>query len=403
MTDKHQIKEIIENFKEELVKHRRNLHKIPEIGLKLPKTKEYIIKELNSSGIKYYETKTVDGVYGIIEGKHRGKIIAVRSDMDALPIEEKTGLSFASENGNMHACGHDGHMAVMLLTLKILNQIKDNLDGSVMFIFQPGEEGYLGAEKMLKEGLFKDIKPDVIFSSHVGSIFDELGDGEFGIGFGKVMSSLDTFALKITGKESHGAEPYKARDPFIPTAEILLGIQAIVSREIDTRENAVISFGKVSGGAAANIISQSIELLGTVRSTEENIRNYINKRIGETAYYTAKAHRAEIDYNYIYGAPVLENNKDLTEEFIEVLRENVSENEYKILNNPTMIGEDFSYFLQEIPGIYYFYGSKRLINGVYHAHHTEKFDINEENLYKVVYMNIMFILKYLSSDSRKEI
>ena len=399
MTDKHQIKEIIENFKEDLVKHRRNLHRIPEIGLKLPKTIEYIKKELDSSGIKYRETKTVDGVYGLIEGKNRGKIIAVRSDMDALPIREKTGLSFASDNGNMHACGHDGHMAVMLLTLRILNQIKDNLDGSVMFIFQPGEEGYLGAEKMLKEDLFKDIKPDVIFSSHVGSIFDELGDGEFGIGFGKVMSSLDTFSLKMTGKESHGAEPYKARDPFIATAEILLGVQSIVSREINTKESAVVSFGKIEGGTAANIIPKSIELEGTVRCTDENIRNYINNRIEEIAYHTAKAYRADIDYNYIYGAPVLENNKDLVKEFIEVLRENMPENEYKILDRPTMIGEDFSYFLKEIPGFYYFFGSKRLIDGAYHAHHTEKFDINEENLYKVVYINIMFILKYLSLDN----
>lgn len=397
MLNKEEINESIRNIKESIIKNRRMLHKIPEIGLKLPKTKKYIKDKLDEIGIKYYETKDVDGLYGLIEGKSRDKIIALRSDMDALPIIEKTGLAFAAENANMHACGHDGHMSIMLSTLEILNKVKNELNGSIMFIFQSGEEGYSGAEKMIKEGLFKEIKPDIIFSSHIGSIFNELENGKFGVGYGKVMSSLDTFKLEIIGKKSHGAEPHKSKDPFIPTAEILLGVQSIVSREINTKENAVISFGKILGGTAANIIPSSIELEGTVRSVSQDIRNYINKRIKEIAYYTAKAYELEIKYEYTYGAPVVENNEKLVTAFLEVLQENLPENEYKILESPTMIGEDFSYYLQEIPGFYYFYGSKSLVDNEYHAHHTEKFDIDEENLYKVVYINIMFILKYLSS------
>ena len=397
MLTKEDIKENIKIVRDKIIEDRRNLHKIPEIGLKLPKTKNYIKNRLDMMGLTYHETKDVDGLYGLIEGRTKDKIIALRSDMDALPISEKTGLPFASDNGNMHACGHDGHMSIMLSTLEVLNNIKEQLNGSIMFIFQSGEEGYLGAEKMLNEGLFEIIKPDIIFSLHIGSIFNELENGQIGIAYGKVMSSLDTFKLEIIGKEAHGAEPHKSKDPFIPTAEILLGVQSIISREIDTKEKSVLSFGKIQGGTASNIIPSNIILEGTVRSVSQDIRDYINKRINEVSYYIAKAYDIEVKYEYTYGAPVLENNNELVKMFIEVLKENISNEEYKILENPTMIGEDFSFYLQEVPGFYYFYGSKKLVDDEYHAHHTEKFDIDDENLYKVVYMNIMFILKYFSN------
>lgn len=396
MLNKQYINKLVNNVKKDIIFNRRELHKIPETGLILPKTKAYIKENLESMNIKYYETKNIDGIYGLLEGKNKDKIICIRVDMDALPIIEKTGLEFSSENENMHACGHDGHMSILLATLKILNEIKEELNGSIMFIFQPGEEGYLGAKKMMDEGLFGEIKPDIIFSSHIGNIFEELKNGEFGIGYGKVMSSLDRFKLKISGTESHGAEPHKAKDPFIPAAEILLAVQSIISREINTNEKAVISFGKINGGTAANIIPAVIELEGTVRAVNNDLRKYMDKRIGEIAYHISQAHRINAEYEYIYGAPVVENEDFLVNDFIKVLDENLEDKKYKILKNPTMIGEDFSYYLQEIPGFYYFFGSKKLTDNKYYAHHTEKFDIEEENLFRVVYANLMFIIKYLN-------
>ena len=228
-------------------------------------------------------------------------------------------------------------MSILLTTLKILNEVKENLDGSIMFIFQPGEEGYLGAKKMMDSGLFENIKPDIIFSSHIGNIFEELDNSEFGIGYDKVMSSLDKFKLKISGSESHGAEPHKSRDPFIPTAEILLAVQSIISREINTNEKAVISFGKINGGSAANIIPADIEIEGTVRAVNEELRKYMDKRIGEIAYYISKAHNVSIEYDYTYGAPILENTNSLVKDFIACLDENLDDKKYKVLKNPTMM------------------------------------------------------------------
>ncbi|MBP9479249.1 MAG: amidohydrolase [Sebaldella sp.] len=396
MLDKEYINKLVNNEKEKIIINRRELHEIPETGLILPKTKAYLKEKLENMNIKYYETENVDGIYGLLEGKNKNKIICIRADMDALPIKEKTGLDFSSKNENMHACGHDGHMSILLTTLKILNEVKENLDGSIMFIFQPGEEGYLGAKKMMDSGLFENIKPDIIFSSHIGNIFEELDNSEFGIGYDKVMSSLDKFKLKISGSESHGAEPHKSRDPFIPTAEILLAVQSIISREINTNEKAVISFGKINGGSAANIIPADIEIEGTVRAVNEELRKYMDKRIGEIAYYISKAHNVSIEYDYTYGAPILENTNSLVKDFIACLDENLDDKKYKVLKNPTMIGEDFSYYLEEIPGFYYFFGSKKLTDNKYYSHHTEKFDIDEDNLFKVVYINLMYIIKYLN-------
>lgn len=382
----------LEKIKENIKLNRIYLHRIPEVGLVLPKTAEYIKSVLDNMGIEYEELHGVSGIVATIIGNEEGRTIGIRGDMDALPIEEKTGLPFASTNGAMHACGHDGHMAILLEIARVLNENKDMLKGQVKLIFQPGEEGFGGAEKMIDEGILEKHPIDCIISHHIGSIFEEVENGQIAVGYGTIMSCLDKFSLTIYGKGGHGAQPHKTVDPILISSEIIQAIQSIVSREIDTSENAVISIGKIHGGTAHNIIPDSVEIEGTVRTTSEEVRLYIMKRIEEIAKGITIAMRGNYDYNYYLGYPVVRNNDEMVDRLLSSARKIFSEEEIAVLRKPTMIGEDIAYFLNRVPGVYFFLGSKKEIDGVHYPHHHCKFDIDEEVLYKGVLATVQFIL-----------
>lgn len=382
----------VKKIKENINHNRIYLHRIPEVGLVLPKTEEYIKGSLKNMGIEYEELMEISGIVATIKGGSPGKTIAIRADMDALPIEERTGLPFASMNGAMHACGHDGHMAILLSIGQVLNENRDKLKGEIKLIFQPGEEGYGGAEKMIECGILERHHIDCIISHHIGSVFDEVKNGQVAIGFGTIMSCLDKFSLTIYGKGGHGAKPHKSIDPVTMTAEIIQALQCIISREIDTTENAVISIGKIHGGIAHNIIPDKVELEGTVRTTSEEVRKYISERIEQIVKGITLAMKGEYKYNYHFGYPVVTNNEELTKQLLSSARKIFSEEEVIILKKPTMIGEDISYFLNKVPGVYFFLGSKKPVNGEYYPHHHCKFDIDEEVLYKGVLATVQFIL-----------
>ncbi|HCQ89365.1 MAG TPA: amidohydrolase [Clostridium sp.] len=381
-----------EKIEERIIKHRRYLHTIPEVGLVLPKTIEYLKNQLEELNIKFEELKKVSGIVATIGGKKEGKVIGIRADMDALPILEETNLEFASTNGSMHACGHDGHMSILLAIEEVLKENEKELKGTVKLIFQPGEEGHGGAEKMLQEGVIEKHNIQYIVSHHIGSIFEEVDNGQLAVGYGVIMSCLDKFSLVIHGKGGHGGVPHKSIDPITMTAQIIQSIQCIVSREIDTNENGVISIGKIQAGSAHNIIPEKVELEGTVRTTSEEVRNYISRRIGEIAKGVTLAMNGRYDYNYHFGYPMVENNKDLVSKLIESSKKVISDEELVILKNPTMIGEDISYFLNKIPGVYFFLGSKKAVEGEFYPHHHCKFDIDEKELYKGVLVTVQMIL-----------
>ncbi|WP_443660173.1 M20 metallopeptidase family protein [Clostridium algidicarnis] len=388
----------VTEIEENVIKCRRCLHMIPEIGLTLPKTAKYIRDQLTLLDIEFEELSGISAIIGTIKGNGYGPTVAVRADMDALPIEEETGLEFASKNGSMHACGHDGHMSILLSVAKVLVENKEKFNGTVKLIFQPGEEGYGGAKKMIDQGVIKRHDIDFIISQHIGSIFDDLKNGEIAVGYDVIMSCLDKFSLTIKGKGAHGAQPHKAIDPITISSQVIQGIQSIVSREIDTTENAVISIGKIQGGIAHNIIPSKVEMEGTVRTTNEDIRKYISKRMEEVAKGITFGMNASYEYEYTFGYPMVRNNNFMVDKFIKAVEDILPKEKVKILNKPTMIGEDISYFLNEIPGVYFFLGSKKQVEDVYYSHHSCKFDIDEGTLYKGVLAIVQFILNIMRDE-----
>ena len=373
--------DLINNVMDDIVKWRRDLHQIPEVGIELPMTSEYICKQLDEMGISYKKGVGIEyAIVAYMEGskKGEGKTLALRADMDALPVLEQTGLPFQATNGNMHACGHDAHMAGLLGAIKVLNQMKDQFSGKLVFLFQPGEEISAGAEPMIKAGCLDGV--DGIIGIHVGNI-SSIGDvGQAYFKKGPMMACLDKWYMTITGIGSHGAYPHDSRDPIVMQAYIITALQEIISRELSPVDPGVITVGIVKGGTGYNIIPGSVYLEGTARAVNEKTREYLSKRIGEVAESIAKAFRGSVEYNYIFGAPPLVNDNKFTEMVMESSKKVLGEKNVELMDNPVMGGEDFAYYLQKVPGTFIFVANPLKIDGVFYPHHNSKFAIDEQYL-----------------------
>jgi len=380
-------------IEEEIIKHRRELHKIPEVGLFLPQTKNYILNELKKLNLNVKEYKSCSGL-SVVIGKKDGKTLGIRSDMDALPIKEETGLIFSSKNENMHACGHDAHMAMVLGVAKILKSNEDLLNGKVKIIFQPGEEREGGAKYLVEEGVLNDPNLDAILGIHTGNFIDEIENGCLGLYKGPFMASIDRFKIKIIGKGAHGAMPHKSIDPIYISSQIILSIQEIISREIEIFSPSVISVGKIYGGSSYNVIPDFVEIEGTVRTLDKNIREFIPKRMKEIIMNITNAFRAKFEFDYIFGYPVVINDEKLVDMFYESAIKVMNREKIVFLKKPTMVGEDFSYYTEKIPGLYIFLSSKK--NEVTYPHHNSKFDIDENVLYIGTALLSQFAIDFLN-------
>lgn len=385
----------VKKIESEIINHRRELHKIPEVGLFLPQTKNYILNELMKLGLNVKEYKSCSGL-SVVIGKKEGKTLGIRSDMDGLPIKEETGLPYASINGNMHACGHDAHMAMVLGVVKILKQNEELLNGKVKIIFQPGEEKEGGAKYLIQEGVLKNPDLDAILGIHTGNFIDEIENGFLGLYKGPFMASIDRFKIKIVGKGAHGATPHKSIDPIYISSQIVLSIQEIISREIEIFTPSVISIGKISSGSSYNVIPDFVEIEGTVRTLDKNVREYIPRRIEEIILNITKAFRANFEFEYNFGYPVVINDDNLTNEFYESAKKVTDKEKIIFLKKPTMVGEDFSYYTENIPGLYIFLSSKK--NGLNYPHHNSKFDIDENTLYLGTALLTQFAIDYLNKN-----
>ncbi|MCK4828498.1 amidohydrolase, partial [bacterium] len=284
-----QLMEETYSIQEDIIKWRRELHKIPELDLYLPKTSKYVMEELNKINIKTKLLKSCSGIIGLIEGKLPGKNIAIRADMDGLPIKEETGLPFSSINNNMHACGHDAHTAMLLGAAKILVKNVDKIYGNVKLIFQPGEERTGGARLMIEEGVLENPHIDTIIGQHIGNIFPHLKNGQIGVCSGTMMASQDHFTVKIKGKGTHGAFPANGIDPIVITSYVITALQTLVSRELNGTDSAVITIGRINGGKVYNIIPDKVEFEGSLRCLDKNIRKNFEKRIKDMISNTARA------------------------------------------------------------------------------------------------------------------
>ncbi|MDO5754965.1 MAG: M20 family metallopeptidase [Tissierellia bacterium] len=375
-----EILEIAKNVEEEIIEHRRNLHKIPELGLELPQTSKYIMDTLDEYGIEYEFYEDISAVVGLIKGGHEGKTLGIRADMDGLPINEETGLPYSSTNENMHACGHDGHAAILLGTAKILKSMEKDLHGNIKLLFQPGEEYPGGAEPMIKRGALENPKVDGVIGLHEGVIDPTVPKGSIGISYGPLMASMDRFAIEIIGRGGHGAYPQDTIDSVTTACEIVTALNDIVSREVKATEPAVLSVCRIQGGFNQNILPDKVELEGTVRATNEDVRRFIARRIEEIAVNIAKAKgaKAKVEYNYKYPATI--NNKEFTEFFYESAKKILPKEKILVLDKPLMGGEDMSFFLNEVPGTYFFLSNPKLDENPF-AHHTSQFDIEESLLH----------------------
>lgn len=388
------------NIEENIIKWRRELHKIPGIDFELDDTYLFIRNRLNEMKISY-KVIAKCGIVAVIPSGKQGKTLALRADMDGLHLNEETGLPYASSNGCMHACGHDAHMAMLLGAAKILSENKDKFTGNVKLIFQPAEENKGGALPMIKEGCLENPKVDAIAGMHIGQLFQEVGNGMVGVRCGATMASVDKFIVKVIGKGGHGAKPDRCVDPITTASEMVTSLQRILSREINPMHSAIITIGKIQGGTAFNIIPQEVTFEGTVRTLDSKDRDFIQKRLTEMCKGIALTNRAEVDINYIRRYPVLVNDNKLTEEFINSAKKIVSNDKIINLKEPTLVSEDMAYYLENVPGTFFYLGSNNSKKGITYPHHHPKFNVDEDVLYLGTALFVQFAFDFLSEQTNE--
>ncbi|WP_442792505.1 amidohydrolase [Pseudoalteromonas sp. T1lg22] len=377
---------------DKLIEWRRHLHQYPELSNSEFATAKYVAEHLESLGLEVQTGVAHTGVVAKIKGGKSGPLIALRADMDALPVTEQVDLPFASKQtatyrgedvGVMHACGHDAHVAILMAVAQSLVALKDELAGDVLLIFQPAEEGAPqgeegGAELMLKEGLFAQ-KPEAVFGLHVTS---SLNSGQIGLRSGPLMASSDAFSIKVSGRQTHGSRPWNGIDPIVASSQIIMATQTIASRQVDvTKAPSVISYGAIKGGVRNNIIPDEVEMVGTIRTFDQDMRADIKKRLQHTAELTAQAAGAKAEVHIDHGYPVTVNNPELTAKMMPTL-EQAAGKDNVIITDLITGAEDFSYYALETPGMFFFLGITPAEQNAKTApsNHSPHFYIDEQGL-----------------------
>jgi len=364
-------------LEKDLVQWRREFHRIPETAMEEEKTASAIAEKLRTWGLTVHTGVGRTGVVGILHGKQEGKIFGIRADIDALPVTEETDLPFASTHrGRMHACGHDGHITIALGTARILSNYRDELKGTVVFFFQPAEETLNGAQAMLSSNLLKEMKLDGVVGLH---IWPDLSLGKIAVRGGPVMAAVDRFTVKIRGKGGHGAIPQKSVDPIPLASEVVLALQRIVSREIDPLKPAVLTVGRIEGGTAFNVIPDVVELEGTVRTFDPEVRSLLARRMEEIIKGITTGSRASYSLDYEFGIPAVRNDEKLAAWMQGVLKRSLGEDAIVTDLPPSMGGEDFALFQEKAPGVYLFLGTHSEENPPYPIHHA-KYSLDERVL-----------------------
>ena len=391
LTAQQSIQQDILEIEDKLIEWRRDFHQNPELSNREFKTAEKIAKHLTYIGLQVETNIAKTGVVAILEGDQPGKVIAIRADIDGLPVTERNDLDFKSEvkttflnteTGVMHACGHDTHIAILMATAEVLSKHKDKIKGSIKFIFQPAEEGPPpgeegGAKLMIKEGVLENPKVDAIFGLHINS---QTPVGTIKYKTGGIMASVERFVINVRGKQTHGSQPWSGVDPILISAKIIDGLQTIISREADlTNEAAVITVGKITSGTRFNIIPESSEMIGTVRTLDPKMREMIEKRMKDMVEGIAKAYGGEASIIFQNNTSITYNDEELTARILPSLQ-TVAGEENVIIMKATTGGEDFSFFQEKVPGVYFFLGGMTAGNTESFPHHTPDFMIDESGL-----------------------
>jgi amidohydrolase len=361
-----------------MIEIRRDLHQHPELGLEEHRTSGKVRELLDEMSIEHEDGLGGTGVLGVIRGQAEGKTVALRADLDALPIEDEKDVPYASKvPGRMHACGHDVHTTMLLGAARLLEREKASLTGTVKLLFQPAEETVGGAKLMIKAGALENPPVDAIFGLHVDPALDV---GTVGLHYGQRNASSDDLEIVVHGNAAHGAYAFEGVDAIVAAAHIVTSLQTIVSRNVDAREAAVVSLGTIRGGTASNIVANRVELVGTIRCLNQETRTSVQQRIKETAEAVAlgMGARAEVTITPSYD-PVVNDNS-----MVEIVRENsrrlVGDDAVVIFPKPNMGVEDFGYYLNEVPGVFYSLGVRNEDAGIVHPVHTGLFDVDESSM-----------------------
>ncbi|GAA3640504.1 amidohydrolase [Flavivirga jejuensis] len=379
------------DIESKVIEWRHHFHQNPELSNREFKTAKKIAKHLKSLGIEVQTGIAHTGVVGILKGKQPGKVIALRADMDALPVTERNDLPFKSEvtttflnteTGVMHACGHDTHTAILMGVAEILSKNKKNIKGTVKFIFQPAEEGPPpgeegGAKLMIKEGVLENPKVDAIFGLHIRSNYEV---GTIYYKKGGIMASVERFVINVKGKQTHGGRPWQGVDPILISAKIIDGLQTIISRESKlVDEAAVITVGKITAGTRFNIIPETAELIGTVRTLDPAMKSHIERRMTEMTSAIAKAYGGTATIEFQNNTAITYNDFDLVDKMLPSLQKVAGVKNVR-LRKATTGGEDFSYYQELIPGFFFFLGGMTPGNTKAFPHHTPDFKIDDSGM-----------------------
>ncbi|NNL82715.1 MAG: amidohydrolase [Winogradskyella sp.] len=398
----------IASIESQLIEWRRHFHQFPELSNREFNTAKKIAEHLRSLGIEVTTGVAKTGVVGILKGDSPGKVVALRADIDALPVKERNDLPFKSEvvseflgveTGVMHACGHDTHTAILMAVAEVLSKHKHQLQGTVKFIFQPAEEGPPpgeegGAKLMIKEGVLDNPKVDVIFGLHINSATPV---GTIKYKPQGMMAAVERFVVNIKGKQTHGSQPWSGVDPILIAAKIIDGYQTIISREsklID--EAAVITVGKITSGVRFNIIPESAELIGTVRTLNPEMKALIIRRMTEMTEGLAKSYGGEATIEFQNNTSITYNDPQLVEQMLPSLQRVAGEDQVKLMKAVTG-GEDFSYFQEIVPGFYFYLGGMTPGNKEAFPHHTPDFKIDESGMLLGVKALTQLTLDYLQN------
>ena len=395
------------NIEEQVIAWRHDIHQNPELSNREFKTAAKIAAHLKSLGVEIQTGVAKTGVVGLLKGDLPGKVVALRADIDALPVTERNDLPFKStvkgtfmgeEVGVMHACGHDTHTAILMGVASVLSQNKDKIKGTVKFIFQPAEEGAPpgeegGASLMIEEGVLENPKVDAIFGLHINSV---LPVGMIGYKPLGAMAASDRFVIKVQGKQTHGSQPWGGVDPILISAKIIDGLQTLISRESElTNEAAVITVGKITAGVRFNIIPESAELIGTIRTLDYKMRDHIGARMKEMVADIAKAYRGSATVEIDNGAAITYNDANLVNQMLPTLKKTAGPDQVMLMKAITG-AEDFSFFQEKVPGFYFFLGGNTPGNTEAFPHHTPDFKIDDAGMLLGVRTLSEMALDYLS-------
>ncbi len=382
---------------DEMVATRRDFHSYPELGFEETRTAGIVAARLDALGFEVQRGIGQTGVVGLLDGPEDGPTVMVRFDMDGLPIEEESNIEYASRHpGVMHACGHDGHTAMGLALAKIMARYREEMHGRLKFVFQPAEEGLGGAFAMIADGVLENPRPDVAFAMHVWTP-EEYGNVR--IVEGPCMASSSVFTITIQGHGGHGAAPHLANDPIVAAAHIVAALQSIVSRNINPQESVVVSIGEFKAGTTFNVIPDKAILKGTVRSYNNDPHRIIYRRILEMATRMAEAFSCKASMETIAIVQAVVNAPEPTAVVREAAKKIIGAD--RIVEKRTMASEDMGFFLDEIPGCYFFIGGRNEEKGYTYPHHHPKFDFDERAMINGVALMAESVSRYVMNDGHR--